>query len=139
MQALYLHSSILEALKDQEAPGQPGAGPWPAATWNKVLDISVLTQNGLRMVEACKARICPDCENQAQRRITCGSCSNGRIIEDKVVHVHLELGHNTMFIIMTTVCVAFVGSPPAGHSSRPQLKATAEGHSWRLGGYRGVW
>ena len=33
-----------------------------------------------------------------------------RIIEDKVVHVHLELGHNTMFIIMTTVCVAFVGS-----------------------------
>ena len=33
-----------------------------------------------------------------------------KMIEDKVANVHLELGHNTMFIIMTTVCVAFVGS-----------------------------
>jgi hypothetical protein len=33
-----------------------------------------------------------------------------RIVEDKVARVHIELGYNTMFIIMTTCTVAFLGS-----------------------------
>jgi len=76
-QALFLHSSVLEALKDDDPR-------WSPKEWAKILDISVLTQNGLRMVEACKARPCSDCEGHAQRRITCASCSNGKIIDSKV-------------------------------------------------------
>ena len=33
-----------------------------------------------------------------------------RMVEEKVASVQIELGRNTMFIIMTTVCVAFTGS-----------------------------
>jgi hypothetical protein len=53
--------------------------------WNKVVDISVLTTSGLRMVGSDKCHTCRTCNNHKTRVCFCGDCSRaGKIYENKI-------------------------------------------------------
>ena len=47
----------------------------PNIDWDKVIDLSVLTTNGLRMVGADKVKSCKECKNSCERRQACLSCN----------------------------------------------------------------
>ena len=53
--------------------------------WDTVVDIAVLTTNGLRMVGSDKCKDCPTCHNMREARDFCPDCSRqGKIPENKI-------------------------------------------------------
>jgi hypothetical protein len=59
--------------------------PHLALDFGKVVDICVLTSNGLRMVGSDKCRCCPVCRNAADAKPFCDRCSRqGRVVEGKI-------------------------------------------------------
>ena len=75
--ALWVRSSVLAALRKEHAGLE--------ADWDKVVDIAVLTSNGLRMVGSDKVRDCKTCRNNREARDFCADCCRqGRLPENKV-------------------------------------------------------
>lgn len=75
--ALWIRSSVLAALRKHHGALEPD--------WDKVVDIAVLTTNGLRMVGSDKVRDCKTCRNNREARDFCADCSRqGRLPENKV-------------------------------------------------------
>jgi hypothetical protein len=75
--ALCVRSAMLEAFRKRHAALE--------ADWEKVVDISVLTTNGLRMVGSDKCKDCVICGNGSEARPFCSACSmRGRVPQKRV-------------------------------------------------------
>ncbi|CAK0849472.1 unnamed protein product [Prorocentrum cordatum] len=75
-QALWIRASALSMLRQ---------GATCEQDWDKVLDIAVLTTNGLRMVGSDKCRDCRVCANGREARLFCGDCNRtGKIADNKI-------------------------------------------------------
>jgi hypothetical protein len=75
--ALWLRSSVVSLLRSRCGQLEQD--------WETVVDIAVLTTNGLRMVGSDKCRDCSTCHNSPDARLFCGDCNRrGRVPEGKI-------------------------------------------------------
>ena len=83
-EALWVRAGVVHALNEK-------CGSWDEE-WSTVIDVSVLTSSGLRMVGSDKCRTCPTCQGAFDNRPFCLSCSRvGKIPEFKVYWPHAIL------------------------------------------------
>lgn len=76
-QALWIRALMVSTLRAEL--------PQLEADWEIVVDVQVLTSNGMRMVGSDKSKPCPECRNVRDAREFCSHCSRqGRIAEDKI-------------------------------------------------------
>ena len=76
-QALWLRATAVSKLRRRHADVE--------TNWDTVVDIAVLTTNGLRMVGSDKCRDCSHCHNGKDARNFCPMCSRqGKIADNKV-------------------------------------------------------
>ena len=74
--ARWIRSGVVHALRDLAGFQED---------WNTVIDISVITTSGLRMVGSDKCRDCVVCKNGREARQYCSSCNRrGKLAENKV-------------------------------------------------------
>jgi hypothetical protein len=76
-QALWIRGGVVAACTDELSAMD--------LDFNKVVDICVLTTNGLRMVGSDKCKTCPDCRNGFDSKPFCDTCArNGKVAENRI-------------------------------------------------------
>ena len=71
-QALFIREACIAALRNKY--GAKAGDSEYALDWSQAIDESVILSNGLRMIGAHKAMICPVCRNDKSKRAECERC-----------------------------------------------------------------